>query len=91
MRRWNWRWSTPFYRRRSAKYLKDELQPRHQYWCLGAINATFVFRMQNVLAVCERRYHSLLPIAYFDERPGVLHAQAVEPLPSVPAHPMMSS
>ncbi|RZJ58157.1 MAG: IS630 family transposase [Hymenobacter sp.] len=60
---------------------------RQQHWCLGAMNAAFVARMEDVLAVYERPYHPLFPVVCFDERPCVLHAQPVEPLPPVPAQP----
>ncbi|AWM35201.1 IS630 family transposase [Hymenobacter nivis] len=59
---------------------------RQQHWCLGAVNAAFVARMEDVLAVYERPYHPLFPVVCFDARPCVLHGQPV-PLPPVPAQP----
>ena len=67
---------------------KNELQPhRQQHGCLGAVNAAFVARMEDVLAVYERAYDPDFPVVCFDERPCVLHGQPVGPLPPVPAQP----
>lgn len=49
------------------------------------MNAAFVARMEDVLAVYERPHDSLFPVVCFDERPCVLHGQPVEPLPPRPA------
>ena len=54
------------------------------------MNAAFVARMEDVLAVYERPYDPLFPVVCFDERPCVLHGQPVEPLPPVPAQPAES-
>ena len=51
------------------------------------MNATFVARMEDVLAVYERPDDPRFPVVCFDERPCVLHGQPVEPLPPVPAQP----
>ena len=51
------------------------------------MNAAFVARMEDVLTVYERAYDPQYPVVCFDERPCVLHAQPVEPLPPVPAQP----
>jgi len=51
------------------------------------VNAAFVARMEDVLAVYERPYDARFPVVCFDERPCVLHGQPVEPLPAVPAQP----
>ncbi|MDJ0367886.1 transposase [Hymenobacter sp. H14-R3] len=51
------------------------------------MNAAFVARMEDVLAVYERPYHPLFPVVCFEERPCVLHGQPVEPLPPVPGQP----
>ena len=67
---------------------KNEWQPhRQQHWCLGAMNAAFVARMEDVMAVYERSYDPRFPVVCFNERPFVLHGQPVEPLPPVPAQP----
>lgn len=49
------------------------------------MNASLVARMEDVLAVYERPYHPLFPVACFDEWSCVLHAQPVEALPLEPA------
>jgi len=51
------------------------------------VNAAFLARMEDVLAVYERAYDPRFPVVCFDERPCVLHAQPVAPLPPVPAQP----
>jgi len=51
------------------------------------VNAAFVARMEDVLAVYERPVDPLYPVVCFDERPCVLHGQPTEPLPPVPAQP----
>ena len=51
------------------------------------MNAAFVARMEDVLAVYERPHDPRFPVVCFDERPCVLHGQPVEPLPPVPAQP----
>ncbi|WP_167852286.1 IS630 family transposase [Hymenobacter elongatus] len=51
------------------------------------MNAAFVARMEDVLAVYARPHDPRFPVVCFDERPCVLHAQPVEPLPAVPAQP----
>ena len=51
------------------------------------MNAAFVARMEDVLAVYARPHDPRFPVICFDERPCVLHGQPVEPLPPVPAQP----
>ena len=51
------------------------------------MNAAFVARMEDVLAVYERPHDPRFPVVCFDERPCVLHGQPVAPLPPVPAQP----
>jgi len=51
------------------------------------VNAAFVARMEDVLAVYERPHDPRFPVVCFDERPGVLHGQPVGPLPPVAAQP----
>ena len=51
------------------------------------MNAAFVARMEDVLAVYERPHDPRLPVVCFDERPCVLHGQPIDPLPPVPAQP----
>ena len=51
------------------------------------MNAAFVARMEDVLAVYARPCDPRFPVVCFDERPCVLHGQPVGPLPPVPAQP----
>ena len=53
----------------------------------GGVNAVFVVRMEDVLAVYERPDDPRFPVVCFDERHCVLHGQPVEPLPLVAAQP----
>ena len=49
------------------------------------MNAAFLARMEDVLAVYEWADDPRFPVVCFDERPCVLPGQPVEPLPPVPA------
>ncbi len=51
------------------------------------MNAAFVARMEDVLAIYERPVDERFPVICFDERPCVLHAQTTPPLPPAPAQP----
>jgi len=51
------------------------------------VNAAFLARLEDVLAVYERPLDPRFPVVCFDERPCVLHGQPCEPLPPVPARP----
>jgi len=51
------------------------------------VNAAFVARMEDVLAIYERAYDLHFPVVCFEERPCVLHGQPSEPLPPMPAQP----
>ncbi|TGE12821.1 IS630 family transposase, partial [Hymenobacter elongatus] len=42
------------------------------------MNAAFLARMEDVLAVYARAYDPYFPVICFDERPCVLHGQPVE-------------
>ena len=55
------------------------------------MNAAFVARMEDVLAVYERAYDPRFPVVCFDERPCVLHGQPTQPLPPVPARPAVDN
>ena len=60
---------------------------RQQPGCLGEVNAAFLARMEDVLAVYERPDDPRFPVVCFDKCPCVLHGQPVAPLPPVPAQP----
>ena len=51
------------------------------------MNAAFIARMEDVLAVYARPHDPRFPLVCFDERPCVPHGQPVAPLPPVPARP----
>ncbi|SHL73417.1 IS630 family transposase [Hymenobacter psychrotolerans] len=51
------------------------------------MNAAFLARMEDILAVYARPVDARFPVVCFDERPCVLHGQPVAPLDPVPARP----
>jgi len=51
------------------------------------MNAAFLARMEDVLAVYQRPEDARFPVVCFDERPCVLHGQTIPPLPPAPAQP----
>ena len=51
------------------------------------LNAAFVARMEDVLALYQRPVDPRFPVVCFDERPCVLHGQVTPPLPAAPAQP----
>ena len=49
-------------------------------WCIGELNALFLFRMERILAVYARPYNRLNPVICYDERPCFLIGELVEGL-----------
>lgn len=47
-------------------------------WCVGEINAMFLFRMERILAVYARAYDKRNPVICYDERPCFLIGEAVK-------------
>ena len=67
---------------------KNELKPHlKRHWCLGALTTTFLWRMEDVLAVYERPYDPKHPLICFDERLCHLSGDVVVPLPMEPGKP----
>lgn len=56
-------------------------------WCLGALTAEFLARMEEVLHLYSLPYDKARPVVCFDERPCVLHGEVVEPLEMKPGQP----
>jgi hypothetical protein len=50
-------------------------------WCLGAITAEFLARMEQILQLYLQSYDAAYPVVCFDERPCQLLDQVVDPLP----------
>jgi hypothetical protein len=60
-----------------------------EQWCLaGALGADFVWRMEDVLDLYSQPYDPAYPQVCLDERPCVLHADQVQPLPMQPGQPL---
>ena len=49
-------------------------------WCIGEINALFLFRMERILAVYVRPYNHRNPVICYDERPCFLIGEIVKGL-----------
>lgn len=47
-------------------------------WCIGEINATFLFRMERILDVYARPYNPKNPVICYDERPCFLIGEVVK-------------
>jgi hypothetical protein len=60
-----------------------------EQWCLTRqLGADFVWRMEDVLDLYAEPYDELRPQICLDERPCVLHADKIKPLPMKPGQPM---
>jgi len=49
-------------------------------WCIGEMNALFLFRMERILDVYARPYNRSNPVICYDERPGFLIGELVKGL-----------
>lgn len=66
---------------------KNELKPHlHQTWCIGKLDAAFLARMEELLALYALPYDTYYPVICFDERPCFLIGDAVAPLPMQHGH-----
>lgn len=69
-------------RRRLAE---NELKPwRRKMWCIPAVDAEFVMRMENVLDLYAERANRKRPVISFDETPIQLIGETRVPVPAVP-------
>ena len=53
-------------------------------WCLPEIDATYVERMEDILALYEKPYCPQEPVVCLDEKPITLHAEVRDPHPARP-------
>jgi hypothetical protein len=68
-----------FGRRRAQK---NDLKPhRQQTWCIGTINAAFLARLEQILALYALPYDPTQPVICFDERPCFLIGETLSPRP----------
>ena len=64
---------------------KNEIKPHlKKQWCIGELNAEYLWRMEKVLDVYERPYDPKRPVVCFDERPCQLLGDVLMPLPMKP-------
>ena len=52
-------------------------------WCVAEVDAEYIARMEDVLALYEKPYNPREPVVCLDEKPVVLHAEV---RPGQPAH-----
>jgi hypothetical protein len=61
---------------------KNDLKPHlHQTWCIGTINAAFLARLEQILALYALPYDPTQPVICFDERPCFLIGDTLTPRP----------
>ena len=61
---------------------KNELKPHlRQTWCIGTINAAFLSRLEQILALYALPYEPSYPVICFDERPCFLIGETLLPRP----------
>ena len=53
-------------------------------WCVAELNADYIQRMEDVLAVYEKPYNAAEPVICLDEKPVSLHADVRAPIPAKP-------
>ena len=53
-------------------------------WCIGDLDAEYVRKMEDVLAVYEKPYQAAEPVICLDEKPVSLHAEVRGPIPARP-------
>ncbi len=53
-------------------------------WCVAELNADYIQKMEDVLAVYERPYNPAEPVLCLDEKPVSLHADVRAPIPAKP-------
>lgn len=58
-----------------------------EQWCIGEVNADFVWRMEAVLDLYNQPYDPQEPVICFDERPVQLVSETRLPLPPEPGKP----
>jgi len=54
-------------------------------WCVAALNAEYIRKMEDVLALYERPLDASEPVVCLDEKPVTLHRDVRPPTPAVPS------
>ena len=55
-------------------------------WCVAELDADYLTKMEDVLALYERPYHAKEPVVCLDEKPVSLHAEVRPARPARPGH-----
>lgn len=55
-------------------------------WCVAELDAEYIAKMEDVLAVYERPYDAAAPVVCLDEKPVSLHAEVRPGRPARPGH-----
>ena len=55
-------------------------------WCVAELDANYIARMEDVLALYEKPYNVKEPVVCLDEKPVSLHAEVRPPRPARPGH-----
>jgi len=55
-------------------------------WCVAELNAEYVRKMEDVLAICEKPFKPSEPVVCLDEKPIPLHAEVRAPRPMRSGH-----
>lgn len=55
-------------------------------WCVADLDADYIARMEDVLALYEKPYNVKEPVVCLDEKPVSLHAEVRPPRPARPGH-----
>lgn len=55
-------------------------------WCIADLDAEYIARMEDLLALYEKPYNVKEPVVCLDEKPVSLHAEVRPPRPARPGH-----
>lgn len=55
-------------------------------WCVAELDAEYIHKMEDVLALYEKPYDPKAPVVCLDEKPVSLHAEVRPPRPARPGH-----
>ena len=67
----------------------SEIRPwQKKQWCIPTISPEYVFRMEDILDLCEEPYNPAFPCICFDEKSYQLIGETAVPLPAAPGRPL---
>ncbi len=68
-------------------HLKKKIKPwLHKQWCIAAVNAEFVYRMEDILDLYHSHYDPKRPRVCIDEKLYQLIMDIIDPIPMTPEH-----